>query len=242
MHQHVVLVHEGEQLARPRLRAGERVADDPLDAVPRVEALLGRDLVRRAVAQDAAGADVRPLGALADDDHVDVAGLDPGERGGDAGKQPDRAQVDVVVELEPQPQQQAALEDAAGHRRVADRAEQDRVVPAQLVEHRVRQRLAGRVPASGAEVVLGRRRRRRRGRGDRTQHLEALGDHLGPDPVAADDGDPQGAAHACEGTAASRWSEPPSHDPSTSTRPALLHTPRRRTWGVLRRGAPPPGV
>ena len=61
----------------------------------------------------------------------------------------------MVVEGEPQLQQQAALEHAAGHRRVADRAEQDRVVAAQLVEHRVGQRLAGRVPAPGAEVVLG---------------------------------------------------------------------------------------
>ena len=66
-----------------------------------------------------------------------------------------RAQVDVVVEREAQPQQQPALEDAAGHARVADGAEQDRVVAAQLVEHRVGQGLAGRVPAPGAEVVLG---------------------------------------------------------------------------------------
>ena len=70
-----------------------------------------------------------------------------GQRAGHAGVQPGRPQVHVVVELEPQPQQQAALEDARRHRRVADRAEQDRVVLAQLVEHRVRQQLAGAVPA-----------------------------------------------------------------------------------------------
>ena len=61
---------------------------------------------------------------------------------------------------------------------------------AQLLEHRVGQRLAGRVPAPGAEVVLG-------GRGPwarlpavtALEDLEPLGDHLGTDPVAADDGD-----------------------------------------------------
>jgi hypothetical protein len=39
-----------------------------------------------------------------------------------------------VVELEPQPQQQATLEDAAGHPRVTDRAEQDGVVAADLLQ------------------------------------------------------------------------------------------------------------
>ena len=82
--QHVGLVHQRQLPAGPGRCAGERVADDPLDAERGVEALLGGDLVRRALAQDAAGAGVGPLGALADDDHVDVAGLDAGERGGDA--------------------------------------------------------------------------------------------------------------------------------------------------------------
>ena len=54
------------------------------------------------------------------------------ERAAHAGVEPGGAQVHVVVEFEAQAQQQAALEDSAGHRRVADRAEQDRVVLAQL--------------------------------------------------------------------------------------------------------------
>ena len=61
----------------------------------------------------------------------------------------------MVVELEAQPQQQSALEDARRHARVADRAEQDRVVLAQLLEHRVGQQLAGALPARGAQVVGG---------------------------------------------------------------------------------------
>ena len=107
---------------------------------------------------------------------------------GDARVQPHRAQVDVVVEFEPQPQQQAALEHAAGHARVADRAEQDRVVPPDLLEHRVRQRLPGAVPAPRAEIVAGLLDGDPGGR--RPQHLERLGGHLGTDSVAADDGKP----------------------------------------------------
>ena len=51
--------------------------------------------------------------------------------------QPGRPQIDVVVEFEPNPQQQAAFQHAAGHRRIADRAEQDRVVRTELVENRI---------------------------------------------------------------------------------------------------------
>jgi len=88
----------------------------------------------------------------------------------------------VVVELEAQPQQQTALEDPRRHARVADRSEQDRVVPAQLVEDRVREQLAGALPAHRPEVVVG-------GLdigGDLAQDLQSLGHHLGADPVSSD--------------------------------------------------------
>ena len=88
----------------------------------------------------------------------------------------------MVVELEAQLEQQAALEDAAGHAGVADGAEQDRVVLAELVEHRVGQQLAGAVPARRTQVVRG-------GLdvgGDRAQDLEALRHHLGTDAVSRD--------------------------------------------------------
>ena len=92
----------------------------------------------------------------------------------------------MVVELEAQPQQQPALEHARRHARVADGAEQDRVVPAQLAEHRVGQHLAGAVPARGAQVV-----RRRLDAGHHlAQDLEALRHHLGADAVAGDHREP----------------------------------------------------
>jgi hypothetical protein len=100
-----------------------------------------------------------------------------------------------VIELEPQPEEQAALEHAARHARIADGTEQDRVVAPDLLKHRVRQRLAGAVPAARAQVVVGlvegdSRRRY-------PQHLERLGHHLGADAVAADDGKPdRSGSHA----------------------------------------------
>jgi Arc/MetJ-type ribon-helix-helix transcriptional regulator len=115
-----------------------------------------------------------------------------------------------VVELEAQPQQQAPLEDAAGYARVADGPEQDGVVLAQLVEHAVGQRLAGRVPASRAEVVrrlldldLGRVE-------CRVEDLEALRDDLGPDAVARDDREPDAARHARHASRAVRQAGMPS--------------------------------
>ena len=69
---------QGEQLARAALGAGEGVAHDALDAEGGVDRDLGGDLVRRADAQGAAVAGVGTLGAFADDDEVDLAGVRQG--------------------------------------------------------------------------------------------------------------------------------------------------------------------
>ena len=174
-------------------RAVEGLADDALRAVRRIDALLGRDLLRRAATQHTTGADVGSLGALAIDDEVDLIRTLARERPGDTGVELDRPVVDVVVELEAQGQQHAALQHAGRHGRVADRAEQDRVVGAQLLEHRGRQGLAGAVVEPGAQVVL------LGGHGHVAAHgvkdLEGLGHHLGADAVAGDESDIEGARH-----------------------------------------------
>ena len=96
--------------------------------------------------------------------------------------QPGRPQIDVVVEFEPDSQQQATFQHATGHRRVADRAEQDRVVCTQLVENRIGQHLPGGVVSPRPEVVLGLL--------DAGQHraedLDGLADHLRADAVTGD--------------------------------------------------------
>src|ERR1700759_4477881 len=98
--EHVRLVYERELVARPGQSLGEGVAGDPLHPERRVDALLGGDLGWRALAHDTARPGVRALGTLTDDDHVQRLGPGGGERGRDPGVEADRAQVEVVVELE----------------------------------------------------------------------------------------------------------------------------------------------
>ena len=50
----------------------------------------------------------------------------------------DRPEVDVLVKVEPQPQQNAFLENAGRHLGVADRSQQDGVAAAQLLDGRRR--------------------------------------------------------------------------------------------------------
>ena len=88
-----------------------------------------------ALAQHPALADVGTLGVLADDDEVvrlRVTGSSADER----------SLVHVQVQVEPHLQQQPALDDTGRHLGCTDRAQQDRVEPAQLVEHRVAEDLA----------------------------------------------------------------------------------------------------
>src|SRR5699024_2533933 len=124
--QHVVLVHEGELLARAGLGAGEGVAYHPLDAEGGVQADLGGHFVRGAHAHGAAVTHVRPLGAFADHDEVDLAGV--GQGGGDSRQEAGGAQVDIVFQGEAQLQQQSALQHAGGDAGIADGAQQDGVV------------------------------------------------------------------------------------------------------------------
>src|SRR5665648_487991 len=152
VHQHVVLVHERQVPAGPSRCPGVGVPDHALDAERGVDTDLVGDLVRRAGADGPAVTDVGPVGALPHDDEVHLTGV--GERRAHAGVQLPGAQVDVVVQLEAQPEQQPALQDAGRDTRVPDGPEQDRVVPADRRQVLGGQRLAGRVPAAGAEVHL----------------------------------------------------------------------------------------
>ena len=187
VHEHVVLVHQRQLLARTGGGTGERVADHTLDTERGVHADLVGHLVRRAHADGAAVADVRTLGALADDHEVDLARV--AERRRDARVQAARAQVHVVVQREAQLEQQPALEHARGDARVADGAQQDRVVRADRVEVGVRQRLAGRVPAARAQVEVRRRHRDRAAVQRGVQRQQTLLDDLRADAVPCDDGE-----------------------------------------------------
>ncbi len=108
------------------LRAPERIVNDPAHTERGVHTDLGGDLVGRANADRTAGAGVGTLGALADHDEVDVRIAR--QRTAHPRVQPAGPQIDVMVEFEPDTKQQATFQHTAWHRRVTDRAEQNRVV------------------------------------------------------------------------------------------------------------------
>ena len=124
----------------------------------------------------------------------------PADGTGHAGPQLGRPQVHVQVELGPQPQQQAALQHPGRHVRAANRAEQDRIGLAQLVEHGVRQHLAGGQEVLGAKRVAAPLNDEPVVDGDRVHTVPGhLGD-LGPHPVAGqvrDDVRPRAARRGC---------------------------------------------
>ena len=72
----------------------------------------------------------------------------------DAGKQFHRPQIDVLIELEPQFQQQALFQHARRHVRMADRAQKDGVELSQLVDGAGGQRFAGSQIALAAEIEM----------------------------------------------------------------------------------------
>jgi hypothetical protein len=171
--------------------------DDPLDTEPGVDADLGGDLVGGTRAQRTAVADVRALGAFADDDEVDSVRRHTVDvqRAAHAGEELRRPQVDVVLEREADGKQDATLEDTAWDAGVADRPEQDRVLLLELFEHAARQSLTGGVPPAGTEVVLGGRHLETASRRCDLEDLEPLSHDLGADPVAADDSEVEGVGH-----------------------------------------------
>jgi hypothetical protein len=121
--QNVRLVHERDLASPARShRQLERVPNDPFDPVARVDALLHRDLERRSSSMEAPRSRVEALGVLANHHHVDVLFGVARDQCLNARIAPDRPKVDVLVELEPDPKQQIALEDPGPHARIADRA------------------------------------------------------------------------------------------------------------------------
>ena len=91
-----------------------------------------------------------------------------------------------MVEGEAQLEEQATLEDAGGHGRVADRTQEDDVVVLDGLEVLVGQGIAGGVPALGAQVEVGRGVVDSLVRQDAVQDLQALGDDFLADTVAGD--------------------------------------------------------
>ena len=189
----VALVDHGDPslMARrsPLACQPKSVVDDALDPLAGVDVLLDRDLVGRAPLELTTNADVGAFGILAHDDQVDGSGIAQWRQPG--RQQPRRAQVDPEVQLETQAQQQTSGILRVFDSRVADSAQVDGIDQLQLAEHRVGQDLpsaqvAIRAQVIGDEIQVG------PGCGcDRLQDPDSLGDDLGANAVARDDGDPK---------------------------------------------------
>ena len=131
------------------------------------------------------------LGVLAHHPEIDVAGFSIGQRTRHAGHQPHRAQIDVLIELAAELDQRAPQRNMVGNfRRPADRAEEDRVVSADLVLPVLRHHalVLGVIVIGGEiEVILAQFEAEFLGRG--LKHPHALRHDLLADAVAGDDGD-----------------------------------------------------
>ena len=126
----------------------------------------------------APGAHVQALGVLPHHHEIDVLGAFVLQGGVHPRIEDHRPEIDVLVQLKAEPQQDALLQDARGHFRVADGPQIDGVEPAQFREHGVRQGFAGAQVALPAEVVIGEIIFDPRGSGHRLEDLDAFRHHL----------------------------------------------------------------
>ena len=185
--QHVRLGHQGEPLFLVSL-AGivERPADAALAAFAGVDGRLHGHFVGRVLLEESAHAHVHVLGVLADHDEVDVLGALAGQRRFHAGEQFHRPEVDVLIEAEPQFQEQALFEDAGGDLRMAHGAQQNGREGAKLVERLGRHDFAGPQIALAAEIEVLQLQLDVFQGGDRLEDFHAFGGHFRPRAVAAD--------------------------------------------------------
>ncbi len=90
----------------------EREAKRAFHASPRVDRRLDRDFLGRPFPCESARAHVQVFVVFADDDHVDVVGPLASDRPLDAREKLDRPEVDVLLELEPEPEQNPFFQDS----------------------------------------------------------------------------------------------------------------------------------
>lgn len=126
-------------------------------------------------------AGVGAFSALPDDDEVDPRVAR--QRAAHPLVEPTRPQIDVVVQFEADLEQQPALQQSAGHRRITDRTEQDQAVAAQLVDHAGGQNFSVAWQAPRTQVGFGALHSGQH----HVEYLECLADDFRADAVTGDD-------------------------------------------------------
>ena len=188
----VALVGHADLGQAARLRELEGVADDAVHAFVGVQLFLDRDLVLGAGLEPAADADIEPLGVLAKDDEVDVGRAAVLERAETLVEEAHRPVVDVEVELEARAEEDVARVAIVGHARIAQRADENRVEPAQEIVAARRHRHAGLQVVVGAPRQVLEVEPPSEPLADRRQHFDGLGGDVLADAVAGDECDAHG--------------------------------------------------
>src|SRR5690606_8758649 len=230
----VRLVGERDLAAAGRARVLERGAHDALDALARVDVLLDGDLVRRAALEVAAHPRVDALGVLADDDDVHVLGRHVTQRRESRVEEADGPQVHVQVEVEAQAEQDRARVAVVRDARIAERAEEDRVVIGPEILHLLRRDGgAGAQVPLGAEVPLDELERELGVGGEEAKQLDGLAGDLRADAVPGNHGD---ACHGGKDTGRPRRAARPRPHGSTIRTPRAPCVMQRK--GYVPGGAP----
>ena len=186
----------GDFSAPMLLRQLEGIAHDPVAAAAGEHRLLGGKLVLGAAIESSANFGIFALDVFAHDEEIDIAGHPVPQWRNHAFQQPDGAQIDILVELPPDRDQHVPQGDMVGHAGPADRAEEDRVMLAQLVDPVGRHEIAERVVCRAVPRELGPVERDAEFLARRVQHTLALGQNLLADAVTGNHRDLV-ARHIC---------------------------------------------
>ncbi len=148
--------------------------------------LLKGDLVGRALENKSAGAGIKPLVVFAHDDKINVLRLFAFERAEALVVELDRAQIDVLLQLEAQPEQDALFQNARFDLGMADGAQENRRKLAQLRHDAVGHRFLGAKVAFAPQIVMGVVEFQIEFPAGRVEDLDGLADDFRPGAVAGD--------------------------------------------------------
>jgi hypothetical protein len=160
-----------------------------LDALAGVDRRLDRHLLGGPLACDSSGAYVQIFIVLADDQHVDVGWALAPDRRLHALIELHRPEIDILLKIEPKPQQDTLLEDSRRHARVPYRTQENGVAAPQTILDRVGQDLSCRQEPFAAQVESLELELNGDQPGYVVKNGQSLRDHFGTDSVSWDDAD-----------------------------------------------------
>ncbi len=173
-------------------REFKRPADAPLATLASVNGRLLGDFVLGSLFQKTADTAIHVLRVFTNDHEVDVGRAFVFERRFDAGKQFNRPQIDVLIELKAKFKQQTFFKHARRHIGMSHRTEIDRVELSQLVHGPLGQSLARAKIPLAPKVEMRQLIREVFEFGDRFENFESFAGDFGTGTISADDGDIEG--------------------------------------------------